>query len=291
VLGEDPADLEADRLGARLMSYWFSKPFDTVTGFRGHLAFDTLPGWKKFRYLPLDEQRAYLEHPERRAELVHEAMTNKSGSELNAEARNPEYDILEVLTGGTGPYQTVEQVAKERGVTPVDAMIDLSLETDFHQLFSQDIFTFKLDQDQYRQWARDPHTVWGVSDAGAHLAQSIGFDLTSFFLAKEVRRNETFSWEEAIRLFTFEPAWAWGFHDRGMIREGLAADLLVLDPDAVDVEAPHIEDDLPGGAIRLIRKGIGYEHTIVNGEETMRDSEPTGSYSGQVLPGSGRPAL
>jgi N-acyl-D-amino-acid deacylase len=281
----------ANAEGARLYGFFLAKPFDTCTSFRSVLAFDTLPGWKAFRYLPLPEQRRVLEDPERRAVLVHEAMTNKSGSEIGAEARPPQYDILEVLTAGLGPYRTVEDVAKERNVTPVDAMIDLSLESDFHQIFSQDILPWRMTPEDYRERAEDPHSMWGISDAGAHLAQSLAYDSSTFFLGRFVREQGLFTWEEGIRMLTGQLASIWGFSDRGLIREGLAADLLVLDPDELSVEQPVIENDLPGGAKRIKRKGIGFRHTIVNGVEVLTDNEPTGATPGTVLPGYGRAPL
>lgn len=286
---------EARARGARAYSYWASKPFDSVVSFRTALSFDTLPGWTAVRRLPLDEQRRIFTDPERRAALVHEAMTNVSGSETGAQARNPEYDILQVLTDGFS-YKTVGELARERNTTPVDVMIDLALETDFNQMFSQDIGTHARTTpadfaDRVIRDGRNPWSVWGPSDSGAHLSQSLAYDNTTFFLGHWVRDEGLFTWEEAIKLLAFEPASLFGFTDRGLIREGLAADILVLDREGLSLEAPLAVNDLPAGALRLQRKGIGFKHTIVNGQVVLRDNEPTGASPGKVLPGSARPPL
>ena len=286
---------QARRRGARVYNYWASKPFDSVVSFRSALSFDTHPGWQAVRRLPLDEQRAAFTDPERRAALVHEAMTNVSGSEVGAAARNPEYDILQVVTEGFD-YRSVAELAEERRTTPVDVMIDLALATDFHQMFSQDIgmharTTPALFADRVVRDGKAPWTVWGPSDSGAHLSQSLAYDNTTFFLGHWVRDEGLFSWEDAIFRLSYEPAALFGFRDRGLIREGMAADLLVLDRDGLSLEAPRVVDDLPGGAKRLCRKGVGFRHTIVNGQEILRDNEPTGALPGRVLPGSARPPL
>ena len=89
--------------------------------------------------------------------------------------------------------------------------------------------------------------------------------------------------EEAVRKLTFLPATAFGLHDRGLIRPGLAADLVVFDPDTVSPgELDHVAD-FPGGAVRLRRLPRGVDCTIVNGEVLIEDGEHTGAYPGKVV--------
>jgi len=88
-----------------------------------------------------------------------------------------------------------------------------------------------------------------------------------------------------VRMLSFEPASAWGLHDRGLLREGLAADLIVFDPDRVAPDMPEVVNDLPAGARRLRQKATGFDASIVNGRMVLRDGEPTGAYPGRVLRG------
>ena len=81
------------------------------------------------------------------------------------------------------------------------------------------------------------------------------------------------------------PATYWGFADRGLIREGLAADLLVFDPETIAPEMPEVVQDLPAGARRLVQRSRGISATVVNGEIVLRDSKPTGALPGLLLRG------
>jgi N-acyl-D-amino-acid deacylase len=88
-----------------------------------------------------------------------------------------------------------------------------------------------------------------------------------------------------VRMLTLEPASAWGLHDRGLLREGMAADIVVFDPDRVAPEMPQVVRDLPAGARRLRQKATGFRASIVNGQTVLRDGEHTGAYPGKVLRG------
>jgi N-acyl-D-aspartate/D-glutamate deacylase len=86
-------------------------------------------------------------------------------------------------------------------------------------------------------------------------------------------------------MLSFEPATQWGFADRGLIREGMAADLVVFDPGTVAPEMPEIVHDLPGGARRLVQKSRGYKATVVNGAVLLREGQATGALPGRLLRG------
>jgi N-acyl-D-aspartate/D-glutamate deacylase len=100
-----------------------------------------------------------------------------------------------------------------------------------------------------------------------------------------VRDKQAFTLEQAVRMLSFDNATHWGFADRGLIREGMAADLVVFDPDTVAPEMPEVVKDLPAGARRLVQRARGIGATIVNGEILLRDGKPTGALPGQLLRG------
>ena len=87
-------------------------------------------------------------------------------------------------------------------------------------------------------------------------------------------------------MLTFENAAAWDMHDRGLLRAGHAADIVVFDEDGIEPCLPTVETDLPGGARRLVQKADGIAATVVNGAVTLRDGEPTGARSGELLRGA-----
>ena len=84
-------------------------------------------------------------------------------------------------------------------------------------------------------------------------------------------------------MISYEPATAFGFGDRGLVREGLVADLVVFDPETIAPELPEIHHDLPGGAPRLVQKATGIAATIVSGEVLLRHGKHTGALPGKLL--------
>jgi N-acyl-D-aspartate/D-glutamate deacylase len=99
------------------------------------------------------------------------------------------------------------------------------------------------------------------------------------------RERQAFTLEQAVSMLTLMPSTAWGFHDRGILREGMAADICVFDADEVGPGMPSVAHDLPAGATRLVQKASGIAATVVNGEVLMRDGEHTGALPGRLLRG------
>jgi N-acyl-D-aspartate/D-glutamate deacylase len=162
-------------------------------------------------------------------------------------------------------------------------MIDLALEKDLDLFFLQPIAN--EDQEAALELMRHPRAVTTFSDSGAHVSQLMDSSLQTHVLSHWVRGQGALSLEEAVRMLSFEPATHWGFADRGLIREGLAADLLVFDPETIAPEMPEVVHDLPAGARRLVQRARGIAATVVNGEVLLRDGKPTGANPGQLLRG------
>lgn len=123
----------------------------------------------------------------------------------------------------------------------------------------------------------------GQSDAGAHLIYDAGYGYGTRFLGYWIRERKVMSLEEGIRKLTFMVASIFGIHDRGLIRPGMAADLLLFDPQEIRECEPEMVNDLPGGERRLIQKALGVKMTLVNGEVLTENAEHTGTLPGQVL--------
>jgi N-acyl-D-aspartate/D-glutamate deacylase len=107
--------------------------------------------------------------------------------------------------------------------------------------------------------------------------------IQTHLLAHYVRNRGTFTFEEAVRMMTLAPARAWGFHDRGMVREGLVADLNVIDPATVAPAMPTVVHDLPGGEPRISQQSVGIAATLVRGRVTVRDGVHTGDFPGELI--------
>ena len=250
---------------------------------------------KEIRALPFAELRRALRDSEVRARLVWSAHNGPYGRAIGGEARKPDFDRMQVMAAPVPPHQTVAEMARSRGVDPVELMIDLALETDFAQFFVQTNATF--DADGVRRVMKHPRTVMAFSDAGAHVSQMSDCSIQTHFLAHWVRDRQDFTLEEAVRMLTLAPARAWGFHDRGIVREGFAADLNVFDADRVAPAMPTVVNDLPAGAKRIKQTAVGFLATIVGGRVVHDRGEHTGALPGTLIRGplgrttSGRPPL
>ena len=275
---------ETAAAGGRMFAQVHSRALSAVLSFRTQLPFDKLPVWKEIRRLPLAEQRAKFSDPALRAQLVQAAKARYEGSEARGtEARPAVFDWIFVMESVHGTHRSVAEIARERNGDPVQAMIDLGLETDFNVFFLQPIAN--EDQEIALDLMRLPRAVVTFSDSGAHVSQLMDSSLQTHLLAHWVRERQAFTLEQAVRMLTLVPATQWGFADRGLVREGMAADLVVFDPDTIAAEMPEVVHDLPAGAKRLTQRCRGIAATVVNGEVLLRDGKHTGALPGRLLRG------
>jgi N-acyl-D-aspartate/D-glutamate deacylase len=139
----------------------------------------------------------------------------------------------------------------------------------------------RQDRDVISFLLRHPLTMPGSSDGGAHVNTFCGADYTTRVLTEYV--DHEFPFEAAVRKLSAIPAATVGLWDRGEIRQGAAADLVLLDRSRLGVGAARMVRDFPTGAGRLIWEQSGYVATIVNGHTIIDDGVPTGATPGEVL--------
>jgi N-acyl-D-amino-acid deacylase len=274
---------ETAAAGGRMFAQVHSRSLSALLSFKTQMPFDGLPVWKELRALPLAEQRRRLHDPELRRRLIEASGASDGRRPVGAEARAADYDWLLVFDTVEGPHRTVAEVARERGQHPAETMIDLALARDLDLFFLQPVAN--EDQDYALELMRHPRAVVTFSDSGAHVSQLMDSSLQTHLLYHWVRRKQAFTLEQAVRMLTLVPATLWGFADRGLIREGMAADLVVFDPETIAAEMPEVVDDLPSGARRLVQRTRGIAATVVNGEVLLRDGKHTGALPGQLLRG------
>jgi N-acyl-D-aspartate/D-glutamate deacylase len=274
---------ETAAAGGRMFAQVHSRSLSALLSFKTQLPFDRLPVWKELRALPLDEQRRKLREPDLRRRLIEASGARDSRRPVGTEARPADYDWLFVFDTVEGPHRSVAEVARERHQHPAETMIDLALDKDLDLFFLQPVAN--EDQDYALELMRHPRTVTTFSDSGAHVSQLMDSSLQTHVLSHWVRAKQAFTLERAVHMLTLVPASLWGFADRGLIREGMAADLVVFDPDTITAEMPEVVDDLPAGARRLIQKTRGVAATVVNGEVLLREGKATGALPGRLLRG------
>ncbi len=275
---------EAAEAGGRVIAQTHCRGISVLLSFKTRVPFDLLPEWQEFRALPEAAQLSGLRDPATRDRLVDAARDADYSSfrGVGAQARPPDFEGIRVYRQGLPPNPSVADIARERGVHPVEAMIDLGVETSFEQLFIQPSL-YAQDEAVLLRALRHPRAVMTFSDSGAHLSQIADSSIHTHLLGHWVRDRGEFTLEEAIRMVTLAPALAWGFADRGLVRAGMAADLNVFDPARVGPAVPTLVDDLPGGGRRLLQKSVGFAATIVNGVVTIADGDATGATPGHLL--------
>ena len=128
------------------------------------------------------------------------------------------------------------------------------------------------DPDGIEVLLRAERTTIGLSDAGAHVGQLCDASLPTDLLGNWVRERETLTLEDAVHKLTQVQADLFGFADRGVLRPGAWADVVVFDPDTVDPGPLRRVADFPAGAERLTAdQPAGMRHLLVNGTVVRRD--------------------
>jgi N-acyl-D-aspartate/D-glutamate deacylase len=271
---------DAARDGGQLWGQSSCQPSGAVFNWQTWLPFDKLPAWGELRRMPADARLARLRDPVARQHLVDE-VGDRDFTLAKEAVKQSFFERLVVMADGGKLSTSLASVAAERGVHPVEAMIDLGIESDFGVFFFQP--TSNDNPVDVRRILEHPRTVMTFSDAGAHVSQIINASLPSHLLSVWVRERQAFTIEQAIRMLTLVPSTVWGLADRGIVREGLVADLNVIDPATVAECLPAVARDLPSGAVRLTQRATGYFATIVGGEVVLENGVHTGALPGALL--------
>ena len=176
---------------------------------------------------------------------------------------------------------TIREIAEQTGKHPIDAMLDLAVEdglkTEFYAPGPNQNMDFMKEMLDY------PYLIPGVSDGGAHTKFFTGGRYPTEFLQKLVREHNMMTLEEAHWRLSALPAMCAGFRDRGTLRVGAPADVVIYDYENLAMGPIETVRDFPGGEWRRVQKAKGYKHVMVNGEVTLNDGQPTGASSGRLL--------
>ncbi|HET6832482.1 MAG TPA: amidohydrolase family protein [Acidimicrobiales bacterium] len=271
--------------GGRVVALTLPHPMSMRLSFLTGFVLDGLPGWREILHLPVPERLRALGDPAVRERLVAGAASREAGL-LRGLANWPVLTFAECFAAATKPHEgrSVADVAAELGQQPFDTLLDVVIADDLRTGLRPPVFgTSDADWELRAQVWRDPRTVIGGSDAGAHLDMMCGAIYSTSLLGEAVRQRELMSWEEAVHQLTDVPARLYGLRERGRIAEGWHADLVVLDPETVGHGPERTATDLPGGAWRLVADAAGVEHVYANGVAIVRGGQPTGATPGTLL--------
>jgi N-acyl-D-aspartate/D-glutamate deacylase len=184
--------------------------------------------------------------------------------------------------------RSIADIAAERGVEPLDAVLDISLSEDLQPRFRSTLAND--DPDTIKDLLQQDGVLMGLSDAGAHVSQLCDACLPTDLLGNWVREREVLSLERAVHKLTGEPARVYGFSGRGELAVGNHADIVVFDPDTVAPGPVRRIRDFPADGERLVAdQPSGMRHVLVNGTPIRvdgdADPEGIGAKPGTILRG------
>jgi N-acyl-D-amino-acid deacylase len=279
---------EATAQGAPIYSLLIARPFDRAVAFddSNHL-WAGAPDWHRMVRLPVAERAALLRDPAAR-EAMRFGVENYNrdpakGTTLPApQWANVWIDTSPSLSPQDYEGRSVAQLAQARGVAPGDFALDLALADNFETKMR-----WRTETPEWSAAVRlsqsDPRMILGTSDGGAHLAKDDQSDWSSYFLGSWVREREVWSLEEGVRQITQVPAALLGFPDRGTLKVGGWADMMIFDPETIGPWRKEFVRDLPGGVGRYKAFGHGVHATIVNGQPIVLEGQLTGRKPGAVV--------
>jgi N-acyl-D-aspartate/D-glutamate deacylase len=254
------------------------------------------PSYRKIAHLPRAARAAAMRDPElRRAILSEPNVEGEYADDPNVmpmlrrlAANLPKSFVLATaLDYEPGPERRVGALAEAAGKTPEEYIYD-------HYAAGEGAnFSVTLalnyvggDLHHVRDMLQNPNVVSGLGDGGAHMKVICDASMPTFqmaFWTRERTRGERLPIELVVRKISRDPARLYGMTDRGELAVGQRADINVIDYERLNIKAPHIANDLPSGAGRLLQGSEGYLATLVAGEVTRRHDADTGARPGRLV--------
>ena len=285
IVGEDEqAKLDrATEAGHRVMPQTSCRPTSMEFRLDEMGIFDQLPSWQETAKVKGEALRSLLRDASFRERFRHDVEGDFQGFRLF----QGDWDGLSVVTAeAPGPRKNiganVQAIATERSADPLETFLDVALEDDLHTQFG-----YTISGDEGRgPGLLDENQMIGLSDAGAHLTLLADHAYTTHFLGRWIRERGLMPLGKAIRKLTSVPAEFFGIPERGVLRPGFFADVVIFDPERIINREPELVNDLPGGNQRLVTRADGIEAVIVNGGVSIERGELTGVRRGHVIRGA-----
>jgi N-acyl-D-amino-acid deacylase len=282
-----PYVARAAREGAQMYNLLRAIPFNPRFTLKKTTFFHNLDVWDVVMHMRVPERMAALADPERRARMREQA--------LKPQRRRPGVPgrlvpwrsifVRKVALAKNQPMvdQSLMDLAEQQGRHVADVMLDLALEekleTEFQLMTRSD-----AEEAQIADMVKAGYALPSQSDAGAHLNTNFcTAGESSYVLGQWVRDRELMSLEDAVCRLTWQPARILGLRDRGLIREGLAADLMVFDLASIGVKEDEVTLDGPSGTPRRVQGADGVHHVIVGGQVVLEQGKHTGALPGRVI--------
>jgi len=246
--------------------------------------FDSVPAWREATLGTTEERKMKLRKPEIRASMREEYDNGGMETLALVFGELPKWIARKVQRRDLkDQYEglSIEQIAARENKHFVDAMLDLTVADDLHTEWAAPITN--ANSTLYGELLEAPYMIPGVSDGGAHIKFITPGIFPTEVLAWLVRDVKALSLEEAHFRLSGLPAWAAGFKDRGTLREGMAADVVVYDLNRLKAMPEEVLHDIPANEWRRVQKCEGYRWIMVNGQPIFEEGNCTGATPGKLL--------
>ena len=283
---------EAKAAGLQIRAQVATRPVGVLFGLELTVnPFSSHPSYREIKHLPLAERVARLRDPAFRAKLLSEEAENARAPGLSpARAWDRIYPMGAEPDYEPTPDTSLAAIAAERGVDPYALALDHMLTDDGRGMLYLPLLNYAQNTlDPAYQMLRHDCVVPGLSDGGAHVGMICDGSFPTTNIVHWTRdrvRGPKLPLEHMVKAQCRDTAETVGLYDRGLLVPGYRADLNVIDYGRLKLLAPQVAHDLPTGGRRLIQRAEGYVATIVAGEVTYRDGEPTDALPGRLLRGS-----
>jgi N-acyl-D-aspartate/D-glutamate deacylase len=279
---------EAAREGAQIHPQVAGRPFGMLLGHQTDMhPFGHCPSYAGLLSKPFAERIAEMRKPEVRERILAEA---KADPAMFLTQLRRTFPMGDPPNYEPSYEDSVEAVAKRRGIDPHAYLYDRMLERDGRELFLVPVLNYsELSADPIREMMHHPNAVLGLGDGGAHCGVICDASIQTFMLTHWVRdrtRGKRIPVEFAIQRMTSDTARLYGLADRGLLAPGLRADINIIDLEGLRLESPEMIFDLPAGGKRFMQRARGYRATIVGGEVTLEEDELTGALPGRLIRGA-----
>jgi N-acyl-D-amino-acid deacylase len=277
----------ATKEGAQLFALLRAIPNNPRFTLRKTTFFNSLDVWDVLMSKPADERLAALADADKRAEL-RTAAVQRQRRRPGVLGRFVPWGSIVVSKVALERNRAVQgrklaEIGEKHGKHAADVMLDLALDERLETEFQLQTRPPEGDV-ELADFVRTGHALPSQSDAGAHLNTNFcTAGESSYVLGTWVRDRGLLGLEDAIRRYTFQPARIMGLRDRGLVREGLAADLMIFDLARIGVKEDEVTRDGPGGTPRRVQGAEGIHHVIVGGQAVLDHGKPTGAFPGKVL--------
>lgn len=182
---------------------------------------------------------------------------------------------------------SIAGIAKAKGMDAMEVMFDLLVANEGKELFYQPLGGYQnYSLDTQKKLLEHPNVLFGLSDGGAHCGVIADAGMPTFIMThwgRDRTKGDKLELEFIVKSLTSNTANAFGMFDRGQIREGMIADINIINFDTLRLHRPEALFDLPAQGRRLVQKAEGYEVTIKSGEIIFQSGEHTGALPGKLV--------